>query len=141
MILLSSVEKPLREKACDHFVWLVWKISCKSYVLVKYFLLFYFAFVQFILLCFHFSDVTIVFKKEKKKWKPGGTICLRWSDRSKEQRGGIPEMLCFCTLTFVISLCCVGDLTCPIEHQVTFGVSWGEGKRSVTIIIIVLIMR
>lgn len=40
--------------------------SCKSYVLVKYFLLFYFAFVQFILLCFHFSDVTIVFKKEKK---------------------------------------------------------------------------
>lgn len=62
VILLSSVEKSLQEKACDHFVWLVWKISCKSYVLVKYFLLFYFAFVQFILLCFHFSNVTIIFK-------------------------------------------------------------------------------
>lgn len=36
---------------------------CKSYVLVKYFLLFYFAFVQFILLClFRFPDVTIIFK-------------------------------------------------------------------------------
>lgn len=58
----SKKEKKKKEKnvwpfcmACLEF--------CKSYVLVKYFLLFDFAFVQFILLClFHFPNVTIVFK-------------------------------------------------------------------------------
>lgn len=53
---------PLQEK----LVTILYGLSgnfCKSYVLVKYFLLFYFAFVQFILLClFHFPNVTIVFK-------------------------------------------------------------------------------
>lgn len=108
MILLSSVEKSLQEKACDHFVWLVWKISCKSYVLVKYFLLFYFAFVQFILLCFHFSNVTIVFKE--KKMKPELTICLHQSDRLNSKEVEFTRFFCFCLLTFFISLCCVGDL-------------------------------
>lgn len=60
--------------------------SCKSYVLVKYFLLFYFAFVQFILLCFHFSDVTIVFKKEKKNGNQEGRFVFAGltDQRSKE---------------------------------------------------------
>lgn len=60
--LLSNVESLLQEK----LVTILYGLSgnfCKSYVLVKYFLLFYFAFVQFILLClFHFPNVTIVFK-------------------------------------------------------------------------------
>lgn len=59
--LLSSVDSPLQKK----LVTILYGLSgnfCKSYVLVKYFLLFYFAFVQFILLClFHFPNVTIVF--------------------------------------------------------------------------------
>lgn len=62
--LLSNVEFPptLQEK----LVTILYGLSgnfCKSYVLVKYFLLFYFAFVQFILLClFHFPNVTLYLK-------------------------------------------------------------------------------
>lgn len=75
MTLLSSVDFPPLsppytptppKKEEKKLVTILYGLSgnfCKSYVLVKYFLLFYFAFVQFILLClFRYSDVTILFK-------------------------------------------------------------------------------
>lgn len=63
---LSPTPNPTPKRRRKKLVTILYGLSgnfCKSYVLVKYFLLFYFAFVQFILLClFRFPDVTIIFK-------------------------------------------------------------------------------